>query len=185
MGAYSGTLRGNARFDLRDPALAAYAVNTRVESVSADELLSAWTPAKGLPPGQPEHEPRSRRRRAHPAGSPAHAHRRRRRRRAGRHVRAHPALAAIAEGGEDPRASSRSNSTISGCPFRVEQGRVITNGARSSGRAGDWAANGSVGLDGTLDYAVSITLAARRGGPARRPLVARRGGARRTSRAAC
>ena len=43
-------------------------------------------------------------------------------------------------------------------PLRIESGRVITNPIRLSGANGDWLLAGSVGFDGSLDYAVSATL---------------------------
>src|SRR5262249_48220493 len=45
---YGGTVTGGARFDLSDTRKPAYAVKAVVDSVKADALLSAWTPAKNL-----------------------------------------------------------------------------------------------------------------------------------------
>lgn len=43
-------------------------------------------------------------------------------------------------------------------PFKVENGRVGTGPAKLSGTYGDWLISGTTGFDGTLDYAVSITV---------------------------
>jgi len=44
-------------------------------------------------------------------------------------------------------------------PMRIEQGRLITDPVKLTGTsAGDWTMSGAVGFDGTLDYAVSVTL---------------------------
>jgi hypothetical protein len=43
-------------------------------------------------------------------------------------------------------------------PFAIEQGRVSFREVSFDGATGDWRAAGSVGFDGTLDYAVSVTL---------------------------
>jgi hypothetical protein len=43
-------------------------------------------------------------------------------------------------------------------PFRVERGRVITDRATIDGPNGKWITTGGVGFDGSLDYAVSVTL---------------------------
>ena len=43
-------------------------------------------------------------------------------------------------------------------PFRVERGRFITDPVTLEGKTGKWQLVGGVGLDGRLDYAVSVTL---------------------------
>ena len=43
-------------------------------------------------------------------------------------------------------------------PFRVERGRVATNDVMLHGPTGAWRLSGSVGFDGSLDYAASLTL---------------------------
>lgn len=42
--------------------------------------------------------------------------------------------------------------------FRIDHGRVFTGPATLHGPQGDWTLGGSVGLDGSLDYAVSVTV---------------------------
>jgi AsmA-like C-terminal region len=42
--------------------------------------------------------------------------------------------------------------------FKIDNGRVFTGPAVLHGSQGDWQAAGSIGLDGTLDYAVSVTV---------------------------
>ncbi|TMQ72776.1 MAG: hypothetical protein E6K80_01880 [Candidatus Eisenbacteria bacterium] len=44
-------------------------------------------------------------------------------------------------------------------PFRVEQGRMITDPVTLEGKTGKWQLVGGIGFDGRLDYAVSVTLA--------------------------
>lgn len=154
---YGGTVRGNARFDLRDAAKPVYAITAAVEKVQADDLLSAWTPAKGLLHGSmsttlnfsgkgstPEDVKRS---------------------------LTLIALAQLAEGKLGPGPSLKAvadfvklpelgevNIRDLKLPLHVENGRVVTNPVKFSGRSGDWLLAGSVGFDGTLDYAVSVTL---------------------------
>ena len=48
MDGYGGQVGGNARFDLTNPREPHFAVKAKVDTVNADALLSAWTPAKGL-----------------------------------------------------------------------------------------------------------------------------------------
>jgi len=43
-------------------------------------------------------------------------------------------------------------------PFRVEQGRVVTDSLHLVSRLGDWRGAGAVGFDGTLDYAIAAAL---------------------------
>ncbi len=43
-------------------------------------------------------------------------------------------------------------------PMRIEQGRMISDPVKLSGASGEWVLAGSVGFDGSLDYAVSVTL---------------------------
>jgi hypothetical protein len=45
-------------------------------------------------------------------------------------------------------------------PFAVENGRVSFREVRFEGPTGEWRVAGSVGFDGTLDYAVSASLPA-------------------------
>src|SRR5262249_38525593 len=48
MQGYGGTVSGDARFDLRDTRRPAYTVHAVVDSVAADAVLGAWTPARNL-----------------------------------------------------------------------------------------------------------------------------------------
>lgn len=43
-------------------------------------------------------------------------------------------------------------------PFRVENGKVATGPAKLVGSHGEWLISGTIGFDGALDYALSITL---------------------------
>jgi len=42
--------------------------------------------------------------------------------------------------------------------FRIDHGRVFTGPATVHSAEGDWLLSGSLGLDGSLDYAVSVTV---------------------------
>ncbi len=42
--------------------------------------------------------------------------------------------------------------------FRIEDGRLATDGITMTGEAADWDASGSIGFDGTLDYAITATM---------------------------
>jgi AsmA protein len=157
MRAYGGTALGNARFDLRDPARPAYSVKTQVDSLEADAILSAWTPVKGLLHGS--------------LGSTVDISG------AGltpddvkRTITA-VGLALVADGTLGPGPALEAVSRFvkvpalkqvrfkdARMPFRIEQGRVVTDPVVIDGPHGEWRLIGSVGFDGSLDYAVSATL---------------------------
>ena len=155
--AYGGTAMGNARFDLSDPARPAYAVKTQVDSLEADEVLSAWTPLKGLLRGRVTTTldlsgagvtPDDLRSTITAIGlalvtdgtlGPG------------------PALGAVARYTKIP-ALQQLRFKDGRLPFRVERGRVVTDPVVLDGPNGEWRLTGSVGFDGTLDYAVSATL---------------------------
>ena len=155
--AYGGTALGHARFDLTDPAKPQFAVKTQVDSLAADDILSAWTPVKGLIHGS--------------LGStldlsgagmtPADL----------QHTITAVGLALIADGtlGPGPALEAIARYTKipalrqvrfkdGRLPFHIEQGRVVTDPVTLNGPTGEWRLIGSVGFDGTLDYAVSGTL---------------------------
>lgn len=154
---YGGAVRGNARFDLSDPQVPVYRLDARVDSVQADDLLSAWTPVKGLIKAslntnidlsgagvEPEQVQRS----LSAVGLAALAN---------GTIGPGPSLEAIAQFVKIP-AFKEVPFNDADLPFRVVNGRMVTNPVRLAGPYGDWQAVGSVGFDGTLDYALSITL---------------------------
>jgi hypothetical protein len=156
---YGGQVGGRARIDLNDPAKPVFALNATVNSVKADDILSAWTPAKGLIHGTLNSNIEL----------------------SGEGVTANDlaksltavGLAAIANGtfGPGPTLEKIAEFTSipqfktlrvrdGSFPFAVEHGRVSFREVRFDGPTGEWRVAGSVGFDGTLDYAVSATLPA-------------------------
>ncbi len=155
--AYGGTALGNARFDLTDPARPVYSVRTQVDSLEADAILSAWTPAKGLLHGRlgttlalsgAGLAPEDLRRTITAVG-----------------------LALVADGALGPGpvfeavarytrvpALQQVRFKDGRLPFRIERGRVVTDPVVLAGPHGEWRLIGSIGFDGSLDYAVSATL---------------------------
>src|SRR5262245_1663091 len=155
--AYGGTALGNARFDLRDPANPSFAVKTQVDSLEADDILSAWTPVKGLLHGSlgttlnlsgAGATPADLQRTLTAVGLALVAD---------GTLGPGPALEAIARYTQIP-ALKQVRFKDGRLPFRVERGRVVTDPVTLKGPSGDWRLIGSVGFDGTLDYAVSGTL---------------------------
>jgi hypothetical protein len=156
---YGGAARGTARFDLHDSARPLYAVKARVDSVEADRLLTAWTPARGLLHGALNttldlsgegSSPEDLRRSLTAVG-----------------------LAGLANGTLGPGPVFEALSRFTRIPefrqvrfqdlrlpFRVERGRVITDPVAITGSNGEWRLSGGIGFDGSLDYAVSTTIPA-------------------------
>src|SRR5262245_55684610 len=157
MHAYGGTALGNARFDLTDPAKPKFAVKTQVDSLEADDILSAWTPVKGLLHGSlgttlnlsgAGATPADLQRTITAVGLALVAD---------GTLGPGPALEAVARYTKIP-ALKQVHFKDGRMPFRVESGRVVTDPVTLKGPSGDWRLIGSVGFDGTLDYAVSGTL---------------------------
>ena len=154
---YGGTVRGSGRFDYRDPALPETRLDAVIDSVEADVLLSHWTGARDflrgsmsttLDLGIAGTTPEQLKRTLTAVGN-----------------------ASIANGSLGPGPVLEGIARVTGmakleqlrfrdvrAPFRVERGRVVTDPVAISGPYGDWTAIGAIGLDGSLDYAVSITL---------------------------
>jgi len=156
---YGGTATGRARIDLNDPAKPVFALNAAVNSVKADDILSAWTPAKGLIHGTLNSNIE-----LSGAGVTAND--------LAKSLTA-VGLAAIANGTFGPGPTLQKiaeftsipefktlNIRDGSFPFAIEQGRVSFREVHFEGPTGDWRVAGSVGFDGTLDYAVSATLPA-------------------------
>jgi hypothetical protein len=157
MNAYGGGVTGRARFDSRDPAQPAIGLQARVDSCRTDEILGAWTGAGKLVRGAVNTNldlsvqgltPDDVRRTLTAQGlallvngtiGPA------------------PALEEIARVTRTPafREVSFRDCRV---PFRVENGRVAIGPAKLEGSLGEWQVSGATGFDGSLDYAVSITL---------------------------
>lgn len=157
MKSYGGRVAGSARFDLRDTRQPAYAIKTQVESVQADELLAVWTPIKGLLRGTLSSDfdfsgqgqsPEDFKRSLTLVGLAAFVE---------GQLGPGPALEAVAEHVRIPSLKELKFKDLK-LPLRIERGRVITDPVQISGPSGDWRLIGSVGFDGALDYAVSVTL---------------------------
>ncbi|MGH7740478.1 MAG: AsmA-like C-terminal region-containing protein [Candidatus Eiseniibacteriota bacterium] len=156
---YGGRVGGNAKFDLRDPAHPGFAVGARVDSVQADALLSAWTPAKGLMRGalnttldlsgtgtQPQELARS----LTAVGLAAMS---------SGELGPTPALAAIAKLTGVPAFEKMSFRDLH-LPFEVRDGKLTTRDVTIHSQTGDWTASGKVGFDGALDYTVGAMIPA-------------------------
>jgi len=157
LNAYGGASTGSARFDTSDPQKPAYTVQARIMSMEADRILSAFTPAKGLLQGSLSTSldlsgagttPDDLKRTLTAIGQAAIAE---------GQIGPTPALEEIAALVKVPKLKQLDikDGTL---PFRVQQGRVVTDGVVLHGPSGDWKASGAIGFDGGLDYAVSTTL---------------------------
>lgn len=154
---YGGAVRGAGRFDLHDPARPVYAVKARVDSVEADRLLSAWTPARGLLHGALNttldfsgegSTPDDLKRSLTAVGLAALAN---------GTLGPGPAFEALSQFTKIPELKEVRFQNLR-LPFRVERGRMITDPVVLTGSNGDWRLSGGIGFDGSLDYAVSTTL---------------------------
>ena len=159
LNGYGGRVGGTAHFDLRDPANPGFTVKARVDSVQADALISAWTPAKGLMRGalnttidlsgagtRPQDLARS----LTAVGLAAMAN---------GELGPTPALAAIAQLTGVPSFEKLSFRDLK-LPFEVRDGKVATHDIIIHSQAGDWTATGLVGFDGSLDYNVGALIPA-------------------------
>lgn len=154
---YGGDITGSAKFDLRDTRKPVYEVKSKVAGVSADSLLSAWTPARGLLRGTLStdltfsgvgQEPADIKQSLTLVGLAALAQ---------GQLGPGPTLSAIADLAKVPQLREVKFKELR-VPMRVERGRLITDAVHLTGPSGDWTMSGAVGFDGALDYAVSVTL---------------------------
>lgn len=154
---YGGVVSGDANFDLTDTAKPAYAVHAKVEGVQADAMLSAWTPVRGLIRGALDtnldfsgrgQEPDDLKRTLTLVGLAAFSE---------GTVGPGPTLDAISQFVKIPALKEVKFKDLQ-LPMRIEQGRMISDPVKLSGASGEWVLAGSVGFDGSLDYAVSVTL---------------------------
>ena len=154
---YGGTVTGEAKFDLSDTRKPAYAVKAVIDSVKADALLSAWTPAKNLLAGTLNtkldfsgagQSPNDIKQSLTLVGLASLANGR---------LGPGPALEAIAQLVKVPKLKQVDFKTLE-LPMRIENGRIISDPVKMNGPAGDWKLAGAMGFDGALDYAVSVTL---------------------------
>jgi hypothetical protein len=154
---YGGTVRGSGRFDYRDPALPQIHLDTAIDTVDADALLSMWTPAKNLVRGTMSTTldlgvagttPEQIKRTVTAVGKATILN---------GQIGPGPVLDAIGKVTGMPDLEKMRFKDVR-APFRVERGRVVTDDVKISGPYGEWTAIGAIGFDGSLDYALSITL---------------------------
>jgi len=155
---YGGAVKGSARFDLTNPTVPQFAVKAKVDTVEADALLSAWTPARGWLHGSLDTNLD-----LSGAGTTPDALKR---------TLSAAGQALVSDGSLGPGPALQAVSATLGIPafkeihfrdlkmpFKVEQGRVITDPVTIDPKnGGKWQLVGGVGFDGRLDYAVSVTV---------------------------
>ena len=154
---YGGHVSGRATFDLARPERPGFEVKARVDSVEADALLSAWTPARGWVHGALNTtldlsgagvRPEDVRQTLTAAGLALVSN---------GTLGPGPVLDAVARATGIPSFKEVRFRDLK-LPFRVERGRMITDPVELEGRYGRWQLAGGLGFDGSLDYAVSVTL---------------------------
>lgn len=151
---YEGTMNGSARFDVQNSAHPRLAVSARLDSARVERLLGTWVPPGNWLSGglgtslDLDGDLADLRRSITLAGlatvwngTLGHA----------------PVFDRIATFAKMP-AFKKVNFRDLKSSFRVRNGRVFTGPATISGAQGEWLLGGSVGLDGTLDYSVSVTV---------------------------
>lgn len=157
-GTYGGRLTGSITQDLTNIQQPQLQFDTNIEKVDVGEFLSAFLPVKGLLSGRFSTsfsadgplEPTG-----FPVRSALNA--------IGSlsigdgHLTNWPPLRKLSSFLKVPDVESVDFRSLVGA-FRMEQGRLITDKLLLSGPKGDWVANGSVGLDGSLDYGMQITF---------------------------
>jgi hypothetical protein len=156
-GAYGGRVSGNAKFDVADPQNPGYVLTARMDSVQANDVLSAWTPLKGLVQGSLNTTLDLSGRGITPEMVA--------------HSLTAKGLAALANGtfGPTPALEALANTLrIPSAritkihdlhlPFQVDRGRVYTDHGTLHTPYGDWTLTGSSGFDATLDYTLSGTV---------------------------
>jgi hypothetical protein len=161
---YGGRVSGHAAFDLKNPASPGFQVQAKVDSVKADALLGAWTPAKNLFKGSlsttldlsgdgtaPDQLKRS----LTAIGLAAMT---------SGEFGPTPALEAIAKLTKVPGFEKLTVHDLH-LPFDVRDGRVTTRDVVMHTASGDWKATGNVGFDGSMDYAVSALIPAEQVAP--------------------
>ena len=159
LNGYGGRVGGNARFDLRNPANPGFVMKAKVDSVQADALLSAWTPAHGLMRGalnttldlsgtgtRPQDLTRS----LTAVGLAAVT---------SGELGPTPALSAIAKLTGAPSFEKLSFRDLH-LPFEVRDGKVATRAVTLHSQSGDWTASGLAGFDGSLNYDVGAVIPA-------------------------
>jgi autotransporter translocation and assembly factor TamB len=157
--AYGGRVQGEAEFDGRDPARPGYRAVAQLDSLQADALLSAWTPARSLLRGTIA----GRMELGGQGMTPEDV----------RHTLTAVGLMGVLAGRLGPAKALEELARFTRLPqlgeldfrdlrvpFRIERGRFYADDVVLSGPRGDWRMAGTIGFDGSLDYALSGTLPA-------------------------
>jgi len=157
LAGYGGLVTGSARFDLVHPERPGFRVKAKVDSVDADKLLSTWTGAHDWLHGALDTEmdlsgagstPEDIKRTLTAVGLALMSN---------GTLGPGPALDAVAGTLGIPAFKELRLRDLK-MPFRVENGRFITDNVTLEGKTGKWQMVGGIGFDGRLDYAVSVTL---------------------------
>jgi AsmA-like C-terminal region/Protein of unknown function/AsmA family len=156
---YGGRISGHANFDLRNPASPGFAVTAVVDTVQADALLSAWTPAHGLMRGALSTT-------IDLAGAGTAPDQLKR-------TLTAVGLATVASGEIGPTPALTELARATGVksferlsfrdlhlPFEVRNGQIAMHEVSIHSNGSDWKAHGQLGFDGALDYAVSALVPA-------------------------
>ncbi len=151
---YEGLMAGAARFDLADTSRPVITVNARLDSARIERVLGTWVPPGNWLSGSLSTSIdlngnlKDLQRSLTAAGLAAVWN--------GAFAQS-PLFDRIAEFARIPAFRRPSFHDLKS-NFRVDHGRVFTGPATLHGPQGDWLVGGSIGLDGTLDYAVSVTV---------------------------
>ncbi|HTM58081.1 MAG TPA: AsmA-like C-terminal region-containing protein [Candidatus Udaeobacter sp.] len=159
MASMGGNVTGNASFDLRDASSPGFSVDAKVDSVSADEMLSTWTPAHGLLKGS-----MSTTLKLSSAGTTPSQVRR---------TLTAIGLAVMGNGELGPAPVLTEIAKVTGIPsfeklsfrevkmpFEVRNGQIAMKEVDIHSSGSDWKAAGLLGFDGSLDYRVSTLVPA-------------------------
>ncbi|HET9888194.1 MAG TPA: AsmA-like C-terminal region-containing protein, partial [bacterium] len=154
---YSGTARANIELDFRDPKVPAFRVESNVNDVQANEMLSSISPVKDILVGTLDATSAISGRGSVPdaiarslTGEGSMSAK-------GGKLQLSPAIMAIWNSlGMNEKKSIDFKEFFA--PFRLENGKFVTRDLKMTGSDADWAANGVLGFDGGLDYSVQVTL---------------------------
>ena len=159
MASMGGGVSGTANFDLRDASSPGFSVDARVDSVSADQLLSTWTPAHGLVKGTMSSTIKL----SSAGTSPSQV----------RRTLTAIGLAVMGNGEIGPAPVLSEIAKVTGIPsfeklsfremklpFEVRNGQIAMKDIDIHSSASDWKAAGLLGFDGSLDYRVSTLVPA-------------------------
>ncbi len=155
--AYDGRMRGTAWFDLSERADPRYVVRATADSLDANALLTAWTPARDLAFGKLQMSIELDGKGLGPQDVAQSLTATGLAQILGGRLAGSRVLAQIAEFTGVDRFRLLSFRDLA-APFRVARGRVIFDPIAITTGGTDWLAKGSVGLDGTLDFRIGALV---------------------------